>query len=1160
VDHNGSVPRRVEVGLLGPVTVQVDGQVVPVGSGPQRALLARMVLSPGCVASVHSLVDTVWGEDPPTDPVARLQVYVSRLRRAVGRERIRLEPGGYRIAVDRVDIGLAERLVAQARDAAPTNLVRAAGLLGDALALWRGEPLSDLRDPLAFAPELARLAEWRRQLREEWFELRLAAGEAGPALPDLESAVAADPLRERLSLVLARALHQLGRTAEALRALDGFRRRMAEDSGLEPSPALADLRRRLLADDAAPRRPAPEAHVRPGTPPPPPPRQPAERFVGRRVELGRLLHLVAEADAGRGGVALVAGEPGIGKTRLLATFGEVATDRGALVLAGRCLEGAGGSPYHPFAEAIDGFLATEPAARPAGLDAIAPVIPRLGAGAVDPPTAPALQPDELRLRLLDGVLRFLLALTERRTAIVVVDDLHWAESSTIAMLRHVARGTRGHRLLLVGAYRGGELAEEHPLSDALAELRSETECTAVALAGLERYSVDRLLVGMAGRPLAAALVDAIAAQTGGNPFFAREMLRHLLEDNALTPDVDGLLHAALPLTAVPEGVRQVIARRRRRLSAAANKLLEAAAAIDGPFPFEPVADVSGLAAAIALTALDEALDAGLVVVTPAPERYDFAHALVRNAVYSAMNPSRRIRTHRRMAEMLAAARAAGLSVRSSEIAIQYHRSAVLPGAHLGVEPALDAAALACAAGAHDEDAAWLEIARRLARPEDPRLPEVLRRWAIALAWSLRFDRAVDVAREALAATAERAGPAATAKLAAGLATTLVAAGSSTHAWELTPIGLGIATDGAEPARADPVSWAELTLLDLERREAADPANPGILLDVPERRTALRILADAGLVAGRADLGRYAVAALHGSRERVPPSAAEDPTVAMLLMGDFTAALPRFEAAAATAGARGQLAWELYCRSGVARCQASLGELDAAAGALEVANDLAARMSGDRTSWPRTAHLGATDALAMALDRGWEQVLAASQPLLRPGLPEHQWAIATLEAAHARARARLGDAEGALPLLRRPVRALRHAPTWAPNYLRTACDVAETLWLLDAREHLDDVETALRRAERSGFRFPMMDARLALARVCALGRRGEEAGRWFAAARVVLDEQAARPLRAVVDHDEALMHLRHGDPATARPLAAAAADQFRDLGVTGWQRRLFATAP
>ena len=144
----------------------------------------------------------------------------------------------------------------------------------------------------------------------------------------------------------------------------------------------------------------------------------------------------------------------------------------------------------------------------------------------------------------------------------------------------------------------------------------------------------------------------------------------------------------------------------------------------------------------------------------------------------------------------------------------------------------------------------------------------------------------------------------------------------------------------------------------------------------------------------------------------------------------------------------------------------------------------------------------------------------------------------------------------MALLSRPVRALRQAPAWAPNYCRMACEVAETLWLLDRRDHLAVVETALRgKAIPSDFRFPMTDGRQALARLCALDGRTDEARHWFDEARSVLAEQGARPLRAVVDHDEAMMHWRAGDRTRFTALAAAAADAFEKLGMTGWLRRL-----
>jgi hypothetical protein len=171
-------------------------------------------------------------------------------------------------------------------------------------------------------------------------------------------------------------------------------------------------------------------------------------------------------------------------------------------------------------------------------------------------------------------------------------------------------------------------------------------------------------------------------------------------------------------------------------------------------------------------------------------------------------------------------------------------------------------------------------------------------------------------------------------------------------------------------------------------------------------------------------------------------------------------------------------------------------------------------------------------------------------------PTEHWGSAAIDAIGARAQARKGHVGQAMALLARPVRALRLAPAWAPNYCRMACEVAETLWLLDRRDHLAVVESALRdKALPADFRFPMTDARLALGRLCALVGRTDEAARWFAEARDVLDAQRARPLRAVVDHDEALMWLRSGDAAAARPLVAAADAAFRELGMHGWSRRL-----
>jgi hypothetical protein len=327
------------------------------------------------------------------------------------------------------------------------------------------------------------------------------------------------------------------------------------------------------------------------------------------------------------------------------------------------------------------------------------------------------------------------------------------------------------------------------------------------------------------------------------------------------------------------------------------------------------------------------------------------------------------------------------------------------------------------------------------------------------------------------------------------------------------------------------------------------------LDRPGRREALQVLHESGGLAGRGDLARYAVAAVHGSRERIPAAAAADPTVAAFLVGDYAAAVPLFLRDAESAEARGQLALAVYGRAGAARCQIALGELVEGVATLEQTRALLARLPGVTHGWQLLHHQGAEDALVMALDEGWEQRIREFGPWMARQPTEH-WGSAAIDAIGARAQARKGHVGQAMALLARPVRALRLAPAWAPNYCRMACEVAETLWLLDRRDHLAVVESALRdKALPADFRFPMTDARLALGRLCALVGRTDEAARWFAEARDVLDAQRARPLRAVVDHDEALMWLRSGDAAAARPLVAAADAAFRELGMHGWSRRL-----
>jgi len=203
-------------------------------------------------------------------------------------------------------------------------------------------------------------------------------------------------------------------------------------------------------------------------------------------------------------------------------------------------------------------------------------------------------------------------------------------------------------------------------------------------------------------------------------------------------------------------------------------------------------------------------------------------------------------------------------------------------------------------------------------------------------------------------------------------------------------------------------------------------------------------------------------------------------------------------------------------------------------------------------------LGAEDEWRMAMDQRWDAPMENVGPMGQGQVLGWFQRSLTVSAATARTHARMGRVEPAIRRLARVVPALERAPVGTENYTRVACDAAETLWLTDRVDHIGVIEGNLReKVIAPDFRYPMMDGRLAVARLCALQHRWEEAVEWFAKARTLLDEQGARPLRAIVDYDEALMYARRGEPgdaARARPLLDAALAQFRSLGMPGWIRR------
>ncbi len=567
-------------------------------------------------------------------------------------------------------------------------------------------------------------------------------------------------------------------------------------------------------------------------------------FVGRAEQLKRLAASLDEACNGHGSVAMLCGEPGIGKTRTLEEFSDLARQRGAIVITGACYDGEWQAPYGPFAEAIvDRSRRLRPAEFSAALGKHASIMARIAPALNDiladiqPP--PSLGKEEERVRLFDALSQFLIAVSRQTPLVIILDDLHWADRGTVAMLTHAAHFVPANSILLIGAYRDAEVDRKHPLAAALVAISRMRNFDKLTLSGLEEVDLANLL-GMIGDDDAPdALVKALDGATEGNPLFIRELLLHLVEERKILQGGPGWLsRLSVEQLGIPESVRQIVGRRLLRLSEEANRLLSVACAFNGEFSLNIAAAVANLDEDSALRAIDEALDAQLLRPGSDSDRFDFTHAVIRNTTYSELNSARRVRLHRKIAEEMEGVWGERAAEHAAEVAYQFWRGAAAAGAERGVEYAIAAADNAESAYAFDEVTDFLRIALELLPHADPRRPRVLARLGVGLVWTLNEEKAPSVTLEAGELIAAAESPEAAADYLAYAARTMYSAGLMRGAWEIAAAGLRHAG-----SRRD-IVWASLRDLDLLRLSAEDPASPGIRVDsVGERelRVVLRQL-------------------------------------------------------------------------------------------------------------------------------------------------------------------------------------------------------------------------------------------------------------------------------------------------------------------------------
>ncbi|MER7282046.1 BTAD domain-containing putative transcriptional regulator [Dactylosporangium sp. NPDC000244] len=735
---------RLDFRILGPLEVRTPaGEPLDFGARKQRAVLALLLVDPGRVVSLDRIVHGLWAGEAPSSATGTLQAYVSQLRRVLEPDRpprtppavlITRDPG-YALAVEPSQVDAAR--FATAVEAARADLRsgaydRAERSLTEALGEWRGAPFADFADEEFAVAPAAQLTELRDSAVEELIEVQLATGRLAGAAASAQGLLERHPFRERAWGQLMIALYRNGRQADALAAYRRAREVLDAELGLPPGPDLQALEAAILRQDPD-LHPAGRALVTPdiseksvmsgqgsrafgaaggqarrvatGEERGPsagrgaafaggPPAGDVEPLVGRAAEEQRVAERINQAGAGRGGVLLVVGEAGVGKS-LLAEWAAATAERHGLATAwSRCVESGATPAFWPWAQVLRALPDTPE--RRHLRDVLA------GRGESE---WRRQDPDAALFHLHEAVAETLREAARERPLLLVVDDLHVADASSLQLLAHLAPALHRLPILLLATLRPEAGDADPALREALALLANERGAERLRLGSFTAADVADYL---GGRP-SADVVEALLERTGGNPFYLKELLRLLASEH---PGGWGSAQAVVD-TGVPESVRDVISRRVSRLPDDTQVLLHAAAVIGRDVSLLVLEASTDRPNEAVLEALEPAVAAGLLTEVPGTWDYRFSHAIVRDTVYGGLSRLQRARLHKQVGEALERTEDPALL---PLLVHHFTMAAPLGVADRAVRHARRAAELAMAQLAYDEAARYLETALGATRP------------------------------------------------------------------------------------------------------------------------------------------------------------------------------------------------------------------------------------------------------------------------------------------------------------------------------------------------------------------------------------------------------------------------------------------------------------